>query len=888
MKFQPVISVAGRKEEIMGLDDYFRSKDWNIVDVQRIPSREAKYYGYTDIGLSKQSRNFLKSFLPKGIYHHQKEAIKGFLAGKNICLTTGTASGKSLVFYVAAIEQLVKHPDSKIMAIYPLRALGREQERRWIKSLRGANLNVNVGRIDGQVPVHARPRILRNSQVLILTPDIIHAWLMYNLSDKAVINFLAKMLLIIVDEIHNYTGVFGSNAAYLFRRIQHVMDLLGSSSQYIGASATIANPELHLKKLLGLDFKIIGSDVDTSPKQEVVIKLVEPPNTKDLLTNLSEFMGFITRNTNHKFITFVDSRKQTEHITSIISRSKIKESDEASLDYDYLQRLDILPYRAGYEENDRSMIQERLSKGKLTGIVSTSALELGIDIPFLTLGILVGVPHSATSFYQRIGRIGRRSKGEIIVVNTGDIYSESIFRNPKELLNMPLSEGALYLENPRIQYIHTLCLARHGGEHDQVSSILNIEETSDFRSSISWPIGFLELCRSERIGIIPAELQNMKAQAGDDPNHVYPLRDVDVQFQVKHKRGPVEESRGSLSYSQLMREAYPGAVYYYMTKPYRVYRVRIHSRLVEVRHEKRYTTKPLTLPTLVFPNFTPGNVYTSQRYDNLIAVECNLQIREAIVGFKERRGPSELTVNYPLDSSLSFYFDQSRFTRNYFTTGVVLTHPIFNSPKVRCDVIANLLFEAFLMVIPFERRDISFANDKHRVKSGTINEGDRFICIYDQTYGSLRLSSRILEGQALKQVVGKAVELAQHDESLDINLETIEALEQVLASLSESPVDISFDPGEDLPRETDRFARVIMPGSKGLNIKKNNEEFFVEGVFFSPSLKGLAYRGKHLSEKSSSLNNVVISIPADSLKEIPGESKLGLYDYETGEVKEIK
>lgn len=872
----------------MALDDYFQSKSWNIIDVQRIPSREAKYYGYTDIGLSSQSVKFLKNSLPEGIYRHQKEAIEGLLTGENICLTTGAASGKSLVFYVAAIEQLVKYPDSKIIAIYPLKALGREQEERWIKSLRSADLDVRVGRIDGQVPMSERSEILRNSQVLILTPDIIHAWFMNSLSNKAAIKFFAKISLIVVDEVHNYIGVFGSNSAYLFRRIQHVMNLLKASPQYIGASATIADPELHLKKLLGLNFKIIDSQVDTSPRQEVAIKLVEPPSAKDLLTTLSEFMEIISKDTDHKFITFVDSRKQTEYITSIISRSHIREDDELSLNYDHLQKLNILPYRAGYEENDRSVIQERLSKGKLTGVVSTSALELGMDIPYLTLGILVGVPHSATSFYQRIGRIGRHSKGEVIVINAGDIYSESIFRNPKQLLKMPLSEGALYLENPRIQYIHSLCLARHGGEHDQVCSISNIEETADFTSSIDWPAGFLELCKSERIGIIPTEYQNIKAQAGEDPNHTYPLRDVDVQFWVKHKRGPIEESRGSLSYGQLMREAYPGAVYYYTTKPYRVYRVKIYSRLIEVRHEKRYTTRPNLLPTLVFPNFTSGNVYTSQKYGDLIAVECNLQIREVIVGFKERRGPNELTANYPLDPSSGCYFDQSRFTRNYFTTGVVLTHPIFNGLNVRSDIIANLFFEAFLMVIPFERRDIHFANDKHRTESGTISEGDKFICIYDQTYGSLRLSSRILEGQTLNQVVKKAIELAQHDESLDINPETVLALEQLLDSLSRPPVDVSFETEGDFQVDNKRFQKVIMPGSKGLNIEKNNEEFFVEGVFFSPSFKKLAYRGKHLSERTKKFRNVIISIPIDSLKEIPGESRFGLYNYETGELKELK
>jgi DEAD/DEAH box helicase domain-containing protein len=192
------------------------------------------------------------------------------------------------------------------------------------------------------------------------------------------------------------------------------------------------------------------------------------------------------------------------------------------------------------------------------------------------------------------------------------------------------------------------------------------------------------------------------------------------------------------------------------------------------------------------------------------------------------------------------------------------------------------------MVIPFERRDIHFANDKHRVKSGTINKGDRFVCIYDQTYGSLRLSSRILEEQTLKQVAGKAVELAQHDKSLDINSKTIAALKQILDSLSEPSADLSFESERGFQVDINRFQKVIMPGSKGLNINKNNEEFFVEGVFFSPSFKRLAYRGKHLSQRIPEFNDAIISIPIDSLKEIPGESKLGLYDYETGELKKIK
>ncbi|MCL0074329.1 DEAD/DEAH box helicase [Dehalococcoidia bacterium] len=338
------------------LDQYFQSENWNIVDIQTIPERKAKYYPNSGIGLSTQTVKFLERSAPQGVYSHQKEAIQDYLAGENVCLTTGTASGKSLVFYAAAIEQLIRSPNSKIIAIYPLRALANEQEQRWIESLREAGLGVKVGRIDGQVPMSERPRILRDSQVLILTPDIIHAWLMRSLSDKAAFDLLGKVSIIIVDEVHNYTGVFGSNSAYLFRRMRHLMSLLGASPQYIAASATIASPELHLKRLVGLDFKIIDSKSNTSPSQEVKITLVSPSDTKDLLTTLSGFLDFIAKNTEHKFIAFVDSRKQTEYITSIVSRSQAEEPESSTIDYNHLQRLNILPYRAGYEVHDRTAI----------------------------------------------------------------------------------------------------------------------------------------------------------------------------------------------------------------------------------------------------------------------------------------------------------------------------------------------------------------------------------------------------------------------------------------------------------------------------------------------------------------------------------------------------
>jgi DEAD/DEAH box helicase domain-containing protein len=132
------------------LDDYLQSNNWHITSIQKIEPREGQYYGYDDINLSRHAQALLHKELQKGLYRHQKEAIISLLNGDNVCLSTGTASGKSLVFYVAGVESLVKQQNSKIIAIYPLRALGKEQEERWIIALHNAKINVQVGRIDDE------------------------------------------------------------------------------------------------------------------------------------------------------------------------------------------------------------------------------------------------------------------------------------------------------------------------------------------------------------------------------------------------------------------------------------------------------------------------------------------------------------------------------------------------------------------------------------------------------------------------------------------------------------------------------------------------------------------------------------------------------------------
>jgi len=869
------------------LEAFLRDKGWVVRHKEVRQARPPTFVPHDGLALGAAARLALDAF-PDGIYGHQHEAIETYLGGENLAVTTPTASGKTLIFNVCALEELQRNPKARIAAIYPLKALASEQFDRWQKLVADSRLNIRVGRIDGGVSTFERNTILRQSRVLVFTPDIIHAWLLSKIASVEVLDFLTTLSMIVVDEAHTYSGVFGSNSAFLFRRLLHASRKLGAKPRFIASSATIASPEVHLANLTGETFKVIDSTRDTSGRAELSTLLVVPPPKKDLLSAISDLVVHAAVNTRHQSITFVDSRKQTEYLATIVERRFNEEAEDSEeLDYTRLRELQVYPYRSGYEEDDRKRIQRQLSTGTLKGVVSTSALEMGIDLPYLTLGILVGIPRSATSLYQRLGRIGRRHGGTVIVINNGSVVSEAVFRDPERFRSLPLAQSALYLHNLRIQYIHAMCLARQGGEDQVVYDDLAIDSDS-FASPITLPADFQALCESERVGQVSLELQPMKAQAGDDPHHTFPLRDLDVQFKVEHRAGPTMVTLGSLSYSQLLREAYPGAVYYYQTRAYRVFKVNKANRTVDVRPEKRYFTTPTCLPPVILPNMAGESLYQAKRFRNLLAIECGLQVGEAVVGFKERRGNNEFEVNYPLGATHGIFHDSPRFSRFSFTSGVVLTHPALLGTQVKCSSIAEVMVEAFLLSLPFDRQDVNAAADRHRAPREGISAGDRFICIYDQTYGSLRLTSHLMRSEVLRDVFARACEIARLDPNLQVSTETLAALEAMAACVQEEPQDVM---GTATPSSTpDRFVQVIAPGGVGIDTHKDNEEFEVTSVFYSPIIGKVAYRGCYLTNRTAVRAETArhtattVSVPADRIVALIGETKIGYFNLETGEV----
>jgi DEAD/DEAH box helicase domain-containing protein len=917
----------------VALREFFDTNHWNIVDVLPTEPRSAHLFPVDDLALAPASREFLHQLYPGGIYQHQREALNHALAGENVCLVTGTASGKSLVFQTAAIDLLARDPKAKVMAIYPMKALGNEQRDRWQKSLeiaglespRVANGESVVGRIDGNVPPGFRMSILERSRVVVFTPDIIHAWMFSNLNQPAVINFLRDVRMIVVDEVHAYSGVFGSNAAFLFRRLQHLLSLLGIKPTIICASATIANPQSHLRNLLGQPFHLIGPDRDTSPRYPLDVFLVRPPGASRFMDEVVQLLQYLTEKTSSRFIAFVDSRKQVELISSILNRllkEEAKKAEAASQEASeeegaapakpvrtsrtwgkkstkqaaepvedepdpegevtgVLQQMNVLPYRAGYEDHDRRQIQDRLVEGTLNGVVSTSALELGIDIPHLDICVLIGVPSSATSLQQRIGRIGRHSPGSVIVVNGGDVHDEAVFAHPRSFFQRPLAESTLYLENEHIQYIHTLCLARNNGEHDLVAQASG-KGRAEFASPVDWPENFIRLCLRERAGDVPRRLASLKLEARDRPNYTFPLRDVESQFKVERRDGPNVSSMGSLSFAQMMREAYPGAIYYYATIPYRVTRVNIKAKLIQVRREKRYTTQAQRTLPAVFPRLSPGGIFSAGRQDGLLTLETSLLVRESIRGVIEQRGRNESTYSYPLARELGYFQDQPYFSRNYFTTGVVLTHPALTVEGVLVEEVAAILYEAFMLLIPFERQDIGFAADRFRVdREPVLHQSEPFLTIYDQTYGSLRLTSRLLDPSTLGKVLVEAALLAGKQPALAHSPASIAALVEMARSVFQEGYEpLSFGAeSEIIKRDPERWERIVMPGSKGLMVR-TNEEFHVMRVVQTPA--GLSYEGTPDSMVGTGAS--VMPLLTD-VAEVPGESVVGWYEVDTGTIE---
>ncbi len=386
------------------------------------------------------------------LYSHQAEGIKRCLAGENIIVTTPTASGKTMIFNLSVLNSMIKNKKARAMYIYPRKALANDQMKSVLALEKALEIKVNPAIYDGDTPQSQRGTIRFRSRLIMTNPHELHHCLGTHYKWKK--EFWENLEYIIIDEAHMYRGVFGSHIALLLRRIKRICNWYGGKPKFVLSSATIANALQFAEKLTQEDsFSLI--DKSGAPESLKHFALYNPfmedleyylssSNETLRLFHLSVTQGLQT-------LCFVGSRKMAELIT-YFSKGSLNKKNLADL------ADKVIAYKAGYTPGERREIEQSLKKGDLRGVVSTNALELGIDIGSLDAVILAGYPGTISSTWQQAGRCGRGKEDSLaILIAMEDPLDQYIMKNPETIFGANVEKAIIDERNPHILFGHILC-----------------------------------------------------------------------------------------------------------------------------------------------------------------------------------------------------------------------------------------------------------------------------------------------------------------------------------------------------------------------------------------------------------------------------------------------
>ena len=501
------------------------------------------------------------------LYSHQIEAYERVSAGENVVVATATASGKSLCYKIPAFQNALESPANRALFLYPTKALAQDQ----LGKIKGFGLRgVHAATYDGDTPRHLRAEARRKTNILLTNPDMLNVGILPN--HEAWGDFLRNLRLVAVDEAHVLRGVFGSHVAAVLRRLRRLAVLHGGDPRFVLTSATIANPQELAETLTGLPFTLVDKDGASSGTRRVVFR--NPPlldkekgERRSLLTEGAlVFADLVSRGV--RTIAFARTRKGAELIYRYAA-------DRLGVN---LARR-ISPYRAGYTPRERREIEGRLFHGDLLGVVSTSALELGVDVGTLDAVVCCGYPGSVASIWQQWGRAGRGESPALAVYIAGrDSLDQYLFENPQRVLGRRVEAARVTLENPYILGPHLLAAAHEApldGEDEQYfgAAYRTVAKRMMEERALAASGGRLIYAR------------------GDSPARNISLRSASSQ--TVYVADPDGELIGTAEASRAPSELHPGATYLHRGMAYEIEDLDLAaSRAVARRVPNRFYTRP--------------------------------------------------------------------------------------------------------------------------------------------------------------------------------------------------------------------------------------------------------------------------------------------------------
>ena len=425
------------------LRNYSRFSE-RIEHIEVLPPRNA-IYGIVD-DLPKNIQDYLDKSRIK-LYEHQCESIQHIRAGKNVIITTPTASGKTLAFNIPILESLSIQPDATALYIYPAKALANDQLKSLMELEKEFRIDINPDIYDGDTKKAQKKWIRENSRIVLTNPYELHYILSWNhLWEK----FYRNLKYVVIDEAHQYRGVFGSNVALLIRRFRRICNYYGSDPQFILSSATLANPREFGEKLTGLHFELIQKDGSPKGRKNFIFYNPYSNNGKSSAHQDTKNLFLYFINNDLQTLCFTISRKMSELIARW-AKTEINETRPELTEK-------IMAYRAGYLAEDRRKIEKGLKDEDLIGVTSTNALELGINIGSLDAVIISGYPGTLISTWQQAGRAGRGMDDSIVALVAFENPLDQYFmKHPEVFFDKAHEHAIIDLENPYILSDHIMC-----------------------------------------------------------------------------------------------------------------------------------------------------------------------------------------------------------------------------------------------------------------------------------------------------------------------------------------------------------------------------------------------------------------------------------------------
>ncbi|NYB52389.1 MAG: DEAD/DEAH box helicase [Methanobacteriaceae archaeon] len=525
-----------------------------VEHIETLNKRKAEYGEVKDLPSSIQK--YLDDSRIR-LYQHQVEATRLIRKGENVLITTPTASGKTLAFNLPILETLYHDEEATALYIYPAKALANDQLN-VLKHLESScNLDLKPNIYDGDTPKNIRPWIKENSRIILTNPYMLHLILGWHQQWN---RFYKNLKYVVIDEAHHYRGVFGSNVAYLIRRLRRICNHYGSYPQFILSSATLANPDEFSRKLVGMEFSQVNKDTSPSGKKHFVFY---NPFAKwgDLSTHqeTSQLFQLMVLN-GLQTLCFTVSRKMAE-LVAMWAKRELNETKPELVNR-------ITAYRSGYLAQERRNIEKGLKNGDLVGVTCTNALELGVDIGSLDCVIISGYPGTMISTWQQAGRAGRaENESLVIMVAFENALDQYLMKHPEFLFHKSHENAVIDLENKKIAMGHLLC------------SMKELPLTvDDFEKNFPADYDMWDVLRKNMM--VKEGLLGLTYVGRKDPALSISLDQITSDhFKVFHKKKLMETMDRQHAYS----EAHEGAVLINQGETYIVDEFNLKKRIIKVK-----------------------------------------------------------------------------------------------------------------------------------------------------------------------------------------------------------------------------------------------------------------------------------------------------------------